>query len=63
MQKTCEVRSLVIDMGAGQPTGCGYSNNNKPPIKLMVGIPTIEMVMNGGWFIIAIPTLMLYNGT
>ena len=23
----------------------------------MVGIPPIKMVMNGGWFIIAIPTL------
>ena len=29
-----------------------------PPMKLMVNIPSIKMVMNGGWFVIAIPTLL-----
>ena len=24
--------------------------NDKPPMKLMVGIPPIKMVMTGGWF-------------
>ena len=24
---------------------------NKPPMKLMVGIPPIKMVMNGAWFV------------
>ena len=27
----------------------------------MVGIPAIKMVMHGGWFIIAIPTLNGYR--
>ena len=29
--------------------------------KLMVGIPPIKMVMTGGWFIIAIPTLVKFD--
>ena len=35
---------------------CGYSNAINHAF-LMVGIPTIKMVMNGGWFTIAIPTI------
>ena len=37
---------------------CWYSNVINHPF-LMVNIPPIKMVMNGGWFIIAIPTLMI----
>ena len=36
---------------------CGYSNVINHPF-LIVNIPPIKMVMNGGWFIIAIPTLL-----
>ena len=32
------------------------ANDISIPRLLMVGIPPIKMVMNGGWFIIAIPT-------
>ena len=42
------VSCRVIDVGIAMSLA--------PPIKLMVGIPPIKMV-NGGWFIIAIPTL------
>ena len=31
---------------------CGYSNVHKPPMNFMVGIPPVDMVMNGGWFMI-----------
>ena len=43
---------------------CGYIAMSCLPVYhqfLMVGIPPIKIVMNGGWFIIAIPTVLWHD--